>query len=295
MLDIVSSLCCLFLVTLLVMPVKRLLSNLFSGGNSSVEPSDKKTFRALPSTWYKSEELYELERRAIFSKRWILITHELRFPNSGDWVRFQEAGFQFFLCRDQAGSIKGFHNVCRHRAFPVVTEEKGHSKIFSCQYHGWSYALNGKLAKAPGYNDIQRFNESQNNLLPIHVYIDAKRFIWVNLDAKATPEIAWSDDFAGIDQLPRHEAFNFDDYKYDHSWDMSGDYNWKTLADNYNECYHCATSHPDVSAVADLSVYTVQNKGGNIQHFPGTTRDQERAGLTVVSNYYFPNACMSVT
>jgi phenylpropionate dioxygenase-like ring-hydroxylating dioxygenase large terminal subunit len=142
---------------------------------------------------------------------------------------------------------------------------------------------------------MEGFDKGSNNLLPVHVHIDAKGFIWVNLDASETPEIAWTDDFAGMDQLPRHEPFDFDDYTYDHSWDMSGDYNWKTLADNYNECYHCATSHPDVSSVADLSAYTVQNKGGNIQHFPGTTPDQEKAGLTVVSNYYFPNACMSVT
>lgn len=263
--------------------------------NKDVIPNQNQTFRALPSTWYKSPELYELERRAILSRRWILVTHKLRFTNPGDWVKFEEAGFQFFLCRDKGGNINGFHNFCRHRAFPVVTREKGRAKILSCQYHGWSYGLNGKLAKAPGYQDIEGFDKSQNSLLPIHVLVDAKGFIWVNLDAAQMPEVSWLEDFGGVDQLPRHEKFNFDDYKFDHTWNMSGDYNWKTLVDNYNECYHCITAHPDAAPLVDLHTYKVENKGGNIQHFAGTTPEQEKEGLGVVSNYYFPNACMTVT
>lgn len=35
--------------------------------------------KALPASWYRSPGMYELERRAIFSKKWILTTHKLRF------------------------------------------------------------------------------------------------------------------------------------------------------------------------------------------------------------------------
>lgn len=279
-----------FLVT-----APRLLWAYFGRTKSSEHIEIDNASRALPSTWYQSPELYELERRAIFSKRWILVTHKLRFTNTGDWVKFEEAGFQFFLCRDKEGTINGFHNICRHRAFPIVTEEKGQSKILSCQYHGWSYGLNGKLAKAPGYQEIKGFDKSQNGLLPIHVLVDAKGFVWVNLSSSKKPEVSWSQDFAGIDQLPRHKPFNFEDYKFDHTWGMSGDYNWKTLADNYNECYHCPTTHPDVASLVDLQAYRTENKGGNIQHFANTTPDPENEVTNIVSNYYFPNACMTVS
>ena len=89
--------------------------------------------------------------------------------------------------------------------------------------------------------------------------------------------------------------FNFEDYRFDHTWEMSGDYNWKTLADNYNECYHCKTAHPDAGSLADLQAYKVEPKGGNIQHFASKNAAQASDDMAIVSNYYFPNACMTVS
>lgn len=258
-----------------------------SGSNSTV--------RALPSHWYRSEELFQLERRAIFSKRWMLVTHKLRLASIGDWVKYEEAGFSFFLCKDRQGQIHGFHNVCRHRAFPLVMENSGQSKVLACKYHGWSYALNGALAKAPGYQDLPSFDKTKNGLFPLHIHVDAHGFIWVNLDAGVAPEIAWTDMFARADSAKRHEDFNFHDYRYDHSWDMVGDYNWKVLADNYNECYHCPTTHPDAVAISDLHAYKVETTGGIIEHFAATKPEQEQVGLKIVSNFYFPNACMTIS
>ncbi|KAK5094845.1 hypothetical protein LTS08_008463 [Lithohypha guttulata] len=255
----------------------------------------KSTTRALPASWYSSKELYQLERRAIFSKKWMLVSHKLSLPEIGTWRRFEEAGFQFFLCKEGTGEIRGFHNICRHRAFPVVTEDSGKSKIFACKYHGWSYGLNGSLAKAPGYQDVENFDKSKNGLWPVHVHVDAHGFIWVNLDSATTASSTWEDDFNSVDQNPRHKEFDFDDYVFDHSWGMNGDYNWKTLADNYNECYHCATAHPDARAVSDLHAYKVETKGSIIEHFANTKPEQEKAGLKIVSNFYFPNACMTVS
>ena len=211
--------------------MKQIIENYLELGDKQ-QPHEKYTTRALPSSWYRSGPMYELERRALFSKRWLLISHKLRFTYAGDWVRFEEAGFQILLCRDRQGNINGFHNVCKHRAFPLVTKDQGRAKILSCTYHGWSYGLNGKLAKAPGYQDMEGFDKTQNSLLPIHVHIDDKGFVWVNLDAGKTPEIAWSDDFEGVDLQTRFEDFNFEEYQFDHTWGMTGDYNWKILADN---------------------------------------------------------------
>ncbi len=262
---------------------------------SPTAKNDKTTVRALPASWYTSPEMYQLERRAIFSRKWLLITHKLRLTKPGDWLRYDVAGFQFVLCRDRENNINGFHNVCRHRAFPVVTEEKGSSKIFACKYHGWSYGLNGKLAKAPEYQELQNFDKDQNGLLPIHVHVDRNGFIWVNLDSKEKPEIAWDDEFEGVDQQQRFGDLNFEDYQFDHTWEMTGAYNWKLLADNYNECYHCPTSHPDIPSLADLSSYAVNTKAGHIQHDVASTPEQVAAGLKVVPTYYFPNASMNAT
>lgn len=240
--------------------------------------------------------MYQLERRAIFSKRWLLVTHKLRFTKPGDFLRFEQAGYAFVLCMDKDGeTLNGFHNICRHRAFPVVTADEGNAKIFSCKYHGWSYGLNGQLAKAPRFDTVPAFDKTNHNLLPIHVHVDALGFVWVNLDASPEPEVKWKDDLDGADTQGRFEAFDFSQYRFDHVWGMQGNYNWKTLADNYNECYHCQVAHPDVRKLADLSFYYTVSKPGYIQHFSRPKKGKEEDDIKNVSTYYFPNACMTVS
>lgn len=247
--------------------------------SSGATPTDGSTpTRGLPASWYTSQELYELERRAIFSRKWLLATHVLRLPNTGDWLQYKIANYPFVLVKDREGKINAFHNVCRHRAFPVVTEESGKSRIFSCKYHGWSYGLNGKLAKAPGYQELDGFDKSQNGLLPIHVHVDNNGFIWVNLGGKEKPEIAWQDDFKDVDLQPRLKDFDFTNYLFDHTWEQEGEFNWKVLADKYNESYHgpTSTSHPDMPALIDAKP------------------EQIEQGLRIGSTYCFPNALMTV-
>ncbi|KAI1868796.1 hypothetical protein JX265_006775 [Neoarthrinium moseri] len=257
-------------------------------------PPAEEQQRALPASWYRSAAMYELERRAIFSRKWILLTHSLRFQKPGDYVAFTEAGFSFFLVMDRDRNINGFHNICRHRAFPIVTQDSGSASILSCRYHGWSYGYKGNLAKAPRFDTVPDFDKAEHALLPISVHVDAKGFIWVNLQA-GKPTIAWEDDFEGVDTQPRLSHFDLiRDYRYDHSWSMQGDYNWKTLADNYNECYHCATGHPGVNAVADLSVYRVETKGGHIQHW-NRNKDESDTTMIVCSSFLFPNSCFTIT
>jgi phenylpropionate dioxygenase-like ring-hydroxylating dioxygenase large terminal subunit len=251
--------------------------------------------RALPASWYCSPELYQLERRAIFSKKWLLVTHKLRFTQAGDYLRFEEAGYPFVICLDRSGSLHGFHNICRHRAFPVVTQAEGNAKIFSCQYHGWSYGLNGKLAKAPRFDSVESFRKEDHSLFPVHIHVDKLGFIWVNLEASEKPSVAWEDDFRDVDSQQRYTKFDFTQYKFDHVWGMKGDYNWKTLADNYNECYHCTVAHPEVAKLADLQNYYTISTPGHIQHFARPQKGKEDQDIKNASTYYFPNACMTVS
>lgn len=251
--------------------------------------------RSLPASWYRSPAMYELERRAIFSKRWIMITHSLRFTQAGDYVAFTEAGFRFFLIKDRQGQIRGFHNICRHRAYPIVTKESGHVSTLCCRYHGWSYGLQGNLAKAPRFETVPTFDKSKHSLLGIHTHIDTRGFVWVNLESSESPTQPWKEDFEGVDTQERHKAVHLNrDYHFDHQWSMEGDYNWKTLIDNYNECYHCPTGHPGVVAVADLTKYYVETKGGHVQHF-NTPRYEGDEVNTITSTFLFPNSSMTIT
>ncbi|KAF5025384.1 hypothetical protein F66182_2549 [Fusarium sp. NRRL 66182] len=215
----------------------------------------------LPSTWYKSDDIYELERRAIFSKKWVLLTHKMRFTQTGAWVRFAEAGFDFFLIRNNEGVIRGFHNICRHRAFPVVVKDNGQNNVLSCKYHGWSYGMNGQLAKAPLYQDLPGFDRSKNGLFPLHTHVDAQGFVWINMDAKAKPEIPWSED-----EAVKSQSINVDDYQFDHTKQDNSSLNWKTLVDKFS--------------TNNTSDNDTQN---------------EKKGATASSDFYFPNASMTVS
>ncbi|KAF7541809.1 hypothetical protein G7054_g239 [Neopestalotiopsis clavispora] len=242
--------------------------------------------------------MYELERRAIFSKKWILVSHKLRFVNAGDFVCITEAGFPFFLIKDRVGNINAFHNVCRHRAYPVIEKGSGTASVLACKYHGWSYGFTGNLAKAPKYQDVKDFDKTANGLYKIHVHVDKLGFVWINLDAESRPLVPWEHDFAGVDTQPRLQSFDLTKFQFDHQWEMIGDYNWKTLADNYNEswgikCYHCPTGHPALNGMSDLSKYWVETTGGHIQHF--NTDKPDAKGMGIFSSFLYPNASITIS
>lgn len=115
------------------------------------------------------------------------------------------------------------------------------------------------------------------------------------MDGKAVPEVDWQEDFDGSDTQARLQQFNWDDYEFDHHWEIAANYNWKIAADNYNECYHCKTTHPDIPTVADLASYSVNTQRSWIQHNGATTAEQKEKGLTVCANYLWPNASTNVS
>jgi phenylpropionate dioxygenase-like ring-hydroxylating dioxygenase large terminal subunit len=268
----------------------------FGGSAATQAPPENQAVRALPGNWYTSEEMYQLERRAIFTRRWLILTHKSRLLNPGDFLRYNIANYDIVVSKDQSSEIHAFHNVCRHRAYPVVEKDGGNAKIFSCKYHGWSYGLSGKLAKAPGYQELQNFEKAKNGLFPIHTHIDRNGFIWINMDAKKEPEVSWESQFNHVDEQTRFDQFNFDDYEFDHTWNLEGPLNWKILADNFNECYHCKTAHPDLTAGwLDLESHDVHCSADYIQHYIESPEDHKELGQEICSTYCFPNASFTIT
>jgi phenylpropionate dioxygenase-like ring-hydroxylating dioxygenase large terminal subunit len=84
-------------------------------------------------------------------------------------------------------------------------------------HQGWSYVLNGKLAKAPLYDSVETFEKEKNGLFPINAHVDQRGFIWVNLDSSEAPSVSWDSQFKDSDTHPRLEQFNMDDYIFDHT------------------------------------------------------------------------------
>lgn len=273
----------------------------FLGWSSSQDSGSKPApSRGIPASWYRASELYQLERRAIFSRKWTLVTHRLRFADAGDYLSLSHAGFPIFLVRDRDGNINGFHNACRHRAYPIVHQASGRATVLSCKYHGWSYGHRGNLAKAPRFDTVPGFDKAQHGLLPIHVHVDKVGFVWINLDVSGPggqPETSWQSEFGGVDEQPRMTQFDFGSaFAYSHVWDMDIEANWKSVMENYNECYHCPTSHPLIAGVSDLPKYRVEPNGSCLEHTivnksAATEKDDMRRSIT----FFFPSTSVTVT
>ena len=71
-----------------------------------------------------------------------------RWPSRARYLAECVAGWPVLVVRDSAGALRGFHNVCRHRAGPLVDDGPGSGRAFVCRYHGWSYELDGSLRSA---------------------------------------------------------------------------------------------------------------------------------------------------
>lgn len=110
---------------------------------------------------------------------------------------------------------------------------------------GWSYSMNGNLAKAPRFDQVEGFKKEDYKLYKVHTHIDDLGFLWVNLDSSEEPTVSWEEQFGGVDKQPRLKNFDMSDYEYDHTWSMEGKFNWKTLIENYNEV--CMTPNYPVS------------------------------------------------
>ncbi|KAJ4189396.1 hypothetical protein NW755_006214 [Fusarium falciforme] len=251
----------------------------------------------LPSSWFRSPDFYQLERRAVFSKTWLIVSHKSQFAEPGQYARYEVAGYPFFIVCDRQGNINAFLNVCRHRAFPIVHQESGKASILACKYHGWSYGFKGNLAKAPRFDKVpaDQFNKDEFSLFKVHRHIDRLGFIWVNLDSSDTPSISWEEQFQGIDTQERiTNVYNMDDYVFDHTWSLDGcDFNWKTLVENYNECYHCSTAHPGIAPhIKKDTKFDVDPKLCYIRHLG---EDMEAGNIVASPTYMFPNSSVTMS
>lgn len=218
----------------------------------------------LPALWWTSESIFELEKRSIFQKSWLYTTHAMRFKKAGDYYSYNVAGISFFIIKLKIdGKLKAFHNVCRHRAYPIVKKEQGSSTILGCKYHGWSYNSDGKLNKAPHFDNVEGFVKEENSLYAIKTHTTEAGLVFVNFNqGDVVPFDEW---FEGL-HVEMGE-YDFDDYEYHMSYELDGQFNWKTLMDGYQECYHCPTAHPGLALAFKMETYKVVPKSRYCRHY----------------------------
>jgi choline monooxygenase len=214
------------------------------------EPFESDLARAhtLSARWYTDPELHALEHDRIFAATWQPVGRAAQVAQAGDFFTAEIAGRPVVVVRDEAGELRAFHNVCRHRAGPVAVG-CGRRKSLQCAYHGWTYKLDGALATMPEFEGVACFERAENGLRPVKV-ASWGPFVFVNLDGSAGP---LEDLLGGIPAATRKYALDAMTYRDRREWTF--DCNWKVYMDNYHEGYHLPMVHPGLFREVDYTRY----------------------------------------
>jgi choline monooxygenase len=181
-------------------------------------------------------------------------------------------GEPLLLARGSDEKLRGFYNVCRHRAGPPA-EGCGSRKLFRCGYHGWTYGLDGALISATEIDGVEGFRPQDFALVPVRAQ-EWFNLVFVNLDSQAPPLTEC------LGELPRQaERFPFAGMKLfeRRTYDMKC--NWKTYVDNYLEGYHLPSVHPGLNRELDYNAYVVEPYARHVRQF-SPIRDTQPGDLT---------------
>ncbi len=201
---------------------------------------------SLEQRFYTDPEIYALELERIVFADWIIAGHESELPETGDFKVFDVAGESAIIVRGSDGKLGAFANVCRHRGSRVCLEQGGRTRKFECPYHGWMYDVDGRLIAA---RDMPAdFDKDQFGLRSLA--IDVIGGLMLLSFAADPPSLAG----AKCDMAEPLDLFGFGGLKVAAHKSYAIPANWKLAVENYSECYHCSTAHPDYAKMHTLTL-----------------------------------------
>jgi phenylpropionate dioxygenase-like ring-hydroxylating dioxygenase large terminal subunit len=201
---------------------------------------------SLPSHWYTEASITAREIKEIFRKTWNYLGPASELANHGDYITGYVGQVPVVAIRNESG-VAGFVNVCRHRRHEVM-KGRGNSKSMQCGYHAWTYDLTGCLKGAPRSAAEPDFRLADFPLLPLRVETLGP-MVFVNIDQDAMPLASYFGDLLKIIEGSGVDLESLQLYSRE---DWTAEANWKTMLENYLECYHCAVAHPGFAAAIDV-------------------------------------------
>ena len=225
----------------------------------------------LPASAYRDPSLFERERREIFAREWLLYGRSDQLPNPGDFLAATIIGYPVMVVRQPDGGLRGFHNVCRHRAAMLTQETTGSlpGGMIRCPYHSWTYELNGCLNRAPGFGAAKgEVEPAEWSLFPIAAD-EWRGLVFIRIATTGPSLIDW---LGPIVPLAAHYPLESQRFFMEKNQDVAVD--WKVYGENYLECYHCPNMHPGLCEALDISRYTIDpHPESGLFHLYGPKRD----------------------
>jgi Rieske 2Fe-2S family protein len=202
--------------------------------------------RMLPRAAYVDPAVFEWEQRNFFGGGWMCVARSEQLPHSGDQRAEATGTGGVLLVRGEDGALHAFANTCRHRGHELLPCDEGtQQNMIICPYHAWTYTLAGDLRAAGSFKKVRGFDFGSWGLarLPATewhglVFVDTSGGLAGSLDEA----LAKLDEIIAPYEPERLVTAGR------HSYDAAA--NWKILTENYHECYHCPSIHPELCRVS---------------------------------------------
>jgi Rieske 2Fe-2S family protein len=211
--------------------------------------------RTLPAEAYRSRSVFDWEAEHFFEGGWVCVGRGDDLAEPGDQRAFRIGSEGILVVRDLEGALRGFYNTCRHRGHELLEPDASRTlRAIKCPYHAWVYQLDGTLGAAPRFGDHPGFDKADYPLIAARI-AEWHGWIFVNAagDAPDLGEVVGNLDTL-IEPWELERLF----VGASHTYEIAA--NWKTITENYHECYHCPSIHPE------LCVVTPPDSGENFAH-----------------------------
>ena len=257
----------------------------------ALSPQPAATATALPGRYYADPAMAARDRRAVFDRGWQLVAHVSQLQGAGDHAVADLAGLPVVAVRGADGKVRVMHNVCRHRAGPIAQCDGLGAKALRCRYHGWTYALDGRLRSAPEMQDADGFDVAAVALPQLAVRV-WQGLVFAAVDAAGAPDF---DAFvAGIDArlgpgrgLERYGGHQRVGYEIA--------CNWKVYVDNYLEGYHVPHVHPGLNRLLDYRSYRTElARWHSLQWSPLESDDALYGSGDALYYWLWPNTMLNI-
>ncbi|MGH4030445.1 aromatic ring-hydroxylating oxygenase subunit alpha [Actinomycetota bacterium Odt1-20B] len=220
-------------------------------GPSAAPARDASLIATLPGRSYTDPELFRREQQHVFEALWCCAVRSADLEKPGAFRTVQIGRESVLVTRTRAGELRAFLNVCRHRGARLCTEESGEvRRALQCPYHAWTYALDGRLVAAPNLVKMPDVDRSAYGLHSVALR-EWLGYAWVCL-AEEPPSFEETVMGAAVERLGDPAAIEH--YRTEElalgkrvRYDVRA--NWKLIVENFMECYHCATIHPELTEV----------------------------------------------
>ncbi|MDL2078174.1 aromatic ring-hydroxylating dioxygenase subunit alpha [Streptomyces sp. GXMU-J15] len=252
----------------------------------------------LPGSAYTDPAVFTQEQEHIFESLWFCAARASELDKPGAFRTVDVGRESILVTRARDHSIRAYFNVCRHRGARLCTEESGEvRRAFQCPYHAWTYGLDGKLVAAPNLTKMPDVSRTEYGLVDVHVR-EWLGYVWLCLAENPPPfeQAVIGDVVERLGDVESIEHYGIEDLKVGRRITYDVKANWKLIVENFMECYHCATIHPELTEVlpefADgyaaqyyvghgaefgdgIQGFTVDGSEG-LDRIPGVAEDQDR-------------------